>query len=117
MFNGFISRPKADTSKIAAVREWVERAFALPSETYVTITELQCTEPGCPPLETAIIIIDAPGKNRLYKVHSSIADIQFDDIAWLVREPKIAPKTRLEPHINKAMMPITTTMAPLRNSP
>lgn len=71
MFNGFMARSKADPLKIAAVREWIERTFALPSDAHVAVTELQCTEPGCPPLETAIIIIDGPGKSRLYKIHAA----------------------------------------------
>jgi len=84
MFSGFTSRPKADPLKIASVREWVERLFALPSETHIAVTELQCTEPGCQPLETAIVIIDGPGQTRMYKIHSSIADIQVEDIARLL---------------------------------
>jgi hypothetical protein len=49
-------------------------------ETAILVTELHCTEPGCPPLETVIAVMDVPGKPRQFKVHKAIADLTLADV-------------------------------------
>ena len=76
----FGSRPKNDPGKIAAIREWAAEVFRLPPEASVMVAELRCTEPGCPPLETVIAILDQPGQPRQFKIHKAIADVTFADV-------------------------------------
>jgi hypothetical protein len=78
--NSFDSRPKNDPAKIAAIKEWAVEVFRLPAEASVMVTELRCTEPGCPPLETVIAILDQPGQPRQFKIHKAIADVAFADV-------------------------------------
>ena len=48
------------------------------------VSELECTEPGCPPVETAVTVF-APGQEPfLVKVAKPVADIErFDLLAAL----------------------------------
>ena len=48
-----------------ALKNAVRSRFGLEAETRVMLTELQCTEPGCPPVETVIAIL-AAGANKLH---------------------------------------------------
>ena len=77
------SRPKADPRKIASIKEWAAEVFRLPADASVLVTELRCTEPGCPPLETVIAILDQPGKPRQYKVPKALAEVTFLDVRKL----------------------------------
>jgi hypothetical protein len=79
-FDLFGSRPKTDPKRISEVKEWAIEVFRLPADVSVMLTELRCTEPGCPPLETVIAILDQPGKPRQYKIHKAIADLTFADV-------------------------------------
>ena len=79
MFDGFTSRPKADPLKITVVREWVERVFVLPSEAHVAVTELHCTEPGCPPLETVIAFWIGEQRHHL-KLFKPVAEVTPNDL-------------------------------------
>jgi hypothetical protein len=81
--NLFGSRPRHHPGRIAEIKEWAAEVFRLPAETSVLVTELHCTEAGCPPLETVIAVLDEPGRPRQYKIHKAIADVSFADVLHL----------------------------------
>ena len=72
--------PRTDPKGIAEVKEWAAEVFRLGADVSVMVTELRCTEPGCPPLETVIAILDRPGQPRQFKIHKAIADLAFADV-------------------------------------
>ncbi len=53
-----------DPQKIAALKEWAAEVFRVSADSSVLGAELNCTEAGCPPLETVIAILDRPGQPR-----------------------------------------------------
>ena len=79
-FDLFGPRPKIDPKRIAEVKEWVAEVFRLGGDVSVMVTDLRCTEPGCPPLETIIAILDRPGQPRQIKIHKAIAGVTFADV-------------------------------------
>ncbi|MBO0719425.1 MAG: hypothetical protein J2P41_01290 [Blastocatellia bacterium] len=81
MINPFGSKSKNDPAQIAAIKSWVVEYFHLSEEVPLMVTELQCTEEGCPPLETVIAILDTPGNVRQYKVFKPLAEVAAEDIA------------------------------------
>ena len=83
----FGSSRKNDPKRIAEVKKWVVEVFRLEADVSVMVTELRCTEPGCPPLETVIAILDQPGQTRQLKIHKAIADVTFADVLH-VAKPK-----------------------------
>jgi len=42
------------------LKSWVREELALGDDATVTVSELECSEPGCPPVETAVTVF-APG--------------------------------------------------------
>jgi hypothetical protein len=85
-------RPTGTSSNSANVKRWVRELFALADEVTVMVTELRCSEPGCPPLETVIAILTENG-NRQHKLHKSIEEVAEDDVRSLVAHavPSIEP--------------------------
>ena len=79
----FGSSRKADPKRIAEVKEWVAEVFRLGADVSVLVTELRCTEPGCPPLETVIAVLDQPGQPRQYKIHKPLTEVTQQDVARL----------------------------------
>jgi hypothetical protein len=57
----------------------VRQKFNLSELETVTLIELRCTEPDCPPLETVVGILSASG-NRQFKVHKALAELTAEDI-------------------------------------
>ncbi len=62
-------------------KQWVRETFELSDDVSVMVTELQCSEPGCPPLETVIAIMGAEKKQ--HKLHKLLAEVTQADIAEL----------------------------------
>lgn len=75
---------KAEAEKVRQIKLWVYELLKLNPDTSISIVQLRCTEPGCPPLETAIAVMTVPTKT--YKIHKSIAEIGFTDIARAIQQ-------------------------------
>ncbi len=50
----------------------------------VMVTELACTEPGCPPLVTVVALL-GPGDQTQHKIHKPLAEVTEADVAAAVR--------------------------------
>ena len=83
MQNIFNSQQKSDPRQIVQVKSWVSQVFDLSDDVSVMITQLQCTEEGCPPIETVIAIMETPGKPRQYKIHKPLMEVNQADIVNL----------------------------------
>ncbi len=64
--------------KTKQIKEWLHQTLQLDEEISISLSQLSCTEPGCPPIETVIAIMTSPVQQ--YKIHKSIEDIQYTDI-------------------------------------
>jgi len=70
--------PKRDPSDTARVKALVRDLIDDPDLT-VMVTELDCTEPGCPPIETVIALL-GDGVTVQYKIHKPVAEVSVDDV-------------------------------------
>jgi len=80
----FGSRAAANPEVLARVKAWVREFGGLSDEVSMLVTELRCTEPGCPPLETVIAVLDQPGKPRQFKIHKAMSDVSSLDVQVLL---------------------------------
>ena len=83
VLNFFNSQKESDPRQLGQVKSWVSQAFNLSEDVSVMITQLQCTEEGCPPVETVIAIMETPGKPQQYKIHKPLAEVKQTDIVSL----------------------------------
>jgi hypothetical protein len=82
----FAERPKLNPEAAAALKVRVRQMLKLPEDAVVMITELRCTEPGCPPLETVIVVM-ADGESKQYKIHKAMVDLQDADLIQVLPLP------------------------------
>jgi hypothetical protein len=75
------NRAAVGRSSLRGLFSPVFETFRLSEDTPLIITELECAEEGCPPLETVIVILDTPGDPRQYKVFKPLAEVTAEDIA------------------------------------
>ncbi|NJO81388.1 MAG: hypothetical protein HC828_00600 [Blastochloris sp.] len=80
MVDLFTTQPRPDPAQLAAIKGWVAAALALPADVTVMVTELRCSEPGCPPLETVIAVLRPGVPPEQRKLHKATADISQADI-------------------------------------
>ncbi len=75
---------KANSEKNKQVKQWIYQALQIDDEISISLSQLQCTEPGCPPIETVINVMTNPVQQ--YKIHKSIAEIEYTDISSLKQD-------------------------------
>ena len=72
------STPKADPEQIRQLKAWVHEALDISADIPVSISQLACHEPDCPPVETVIAIMTQPPQQ--FKLHRPLCDIGQSDI-------------------------------------
>ena len=75
------SKPKSSPAALQQIKIWVYDCLKLDPEISISISQLQCKEPGCPPIETVITILSQPAQH--YKIHKAVDDIELVDVIRL----------------------------------
>ena len=71
------SSQRVDTS---ALRQIVREELDLGEDDTITVSEMACTKPGCPPMETVISIFPAGEESYLIRVCKAIPDVEPMDV-------------------------------------
>jgi G3E family GTPase len=72
---------------IEQIRYWTRDNLQFPPEAPIVVKEVPCVKPGCPPIETAIIVFLKGEPPRLFKIQRTINDVTFDDVYNLIENP------------------------------
>ena len=75
------SRPKPNLAALQQIKTWVYDLLKLDPDISVSVSQLQCKEPDCPPLETVITIFSQPVQQQ--KIHKALDDIELSDLIRL----------------------------------
>jgi hypothetical protein len=70
---GRSNHDRARGRRAAEIAELVRVTLGLPDDVAVTVQQLSCAEPGCPPVETVIAVLAAPP--RRWTIHRPLAEI------------------------------------------
>ncbi|MGB7086683.1 MAG: hypothetical protein WBD47_14090 [Phormidesmis sp.] len=75
----FDSSPsKISSAELHQLKNWVYETLALDKNVPVSISQLKCAEPGCPPIETVISVMSQPPQT--YKIHRPAVEIERADV-------------------------------------
>ncbi|CDN96258.1 hypothetical protein [Agrobacterium tumefaciens] len=66
------------------LKQWTRELLHLSADDIVSVSELSCALPDCPPKETVILVLSPSGENRQLSVHKALMDVAFDDIIHAV---------------------------------
>ena len=83
---GMFNRKRPDANVLRNLKKIVARQFKLPDDTTLSVAELNCHEPGCPPTETVITARSPDGTTTDWRVAKPVADIQETDINKLTEK-------------------------------
>ncbi|PZD74028.1 hypothetical protein C1752_01572 [Acaryochloris thomasi RCC1774] len=64
---------------IQQIKRWVNDLLSLGDDVPISISQLRCHEPDCPPAETVISVMTQP--TQTYKIHQSAAEVDYDAVA------------------------------------
>ena len=63
---------------------WTRSRFDLPRESVVSVSQIECAVPGCPPQETVVMFWIGPVHHH-FKVFKPVTEMAAEDVppAWL----------------------------------
>jgi len=61
------------------VRAWTQERFKLADDETIMVSELPCSDPGCPPVETHVVFWTQAGRQH-FKVFKPLAEVAADDL-------------------------------------
>lgn len=75
------ANPHSKAQRVGEIKDLVVRSLRLDSDAAVMVTELQCQEEDCPPLETVIAVFSVARPKIQLKLHRSLAEVTDEEIA------------------------------------
>ncbi len=63
-----------------ALRCWTRARFALEPEAVVSVAEIACSQPGCPPLETVVTFWSDEQTRHHFKIFKPLDAVREDDL-------------------------------------
>lgn len=74
----------AHLAALEQVREWTRERFNLSAEAVISVSEIACNLPGCPPLETAVVFWEAETRYH-FKLFKPVEEVAYDNLpfAWM----------------------------------
>lgn len=79
------ARAPSQARLVGTVKRWVVEALNLSEDAPILVSELRCSEPGCPPVETIIALLQGgPTSDTLtFKLPKPLAEVTSADVAAL----------------------------------
>jgi len=68
------------SAAIRAIKQMARSLFDAADDDVIVVSELQCTEPGCPPLETIVALLRSGAEPRQVKLHKAAVDVSEQDL-------------------------------------
>ena len=82
MFDLFPQKPAVSTEQLQQVKDWLYEVLQIDRHTIISMSQLQCNDPNCPPLQTAIAVMTIP--HRVIRIHKAIPDITLADVVQAI---------------------------------
>jgi hypothetical protein len=77
---------------LTRIRAWT-RAALPDGDPVISVTELACAEPGCPPRETVVLVMWSAAPAQKIRIHKAMVDVmEADVIAAIAMAETIDPR-------------------------
>ncbi|MEA5488975.1 MULTISPECIES: hypothetical protein [Pseudanabaena] len=78
----FPKKPAVSAEQSQQVKDWLYEILQINHQTVISLSQLQCQDPDCPPIQTAIAIMTSP--HRIIRIHKAISDITYVDVVQAI---------------------------------
>ncbi|MEB3370941.1 hypothetical protein [Saccharopolyspora mangrovi] len=76
---GRSSRPEPDrAARSEEIADLVRTTLNLGRQVSITVQQLACAEPGCPPIETKIVVLGLESKR--WTIHAPVSEVDDDTV-------------------------------------
>jgi hypothetical protein len=81
----FPKKPAVTSAQLQQVKSWLYEILQIDHHTVISLSQLQCQDLNCPPIQTAIAIMTIP--HRVIRIHKAIPDITYTDVVQALSNP------------------------------
>jgi hypothetical protein len=81
--NLFAQKSKSNNS--SNIKDWTRNQLNLDENAIVMVSELQCQEEGCPPIETVIAVMETSKEKRMFKIHKAIDELTQNEVEEVIK--------------------------------
>ena len=85
------SQDPVRAAAVRALKAAARVAFDASDDDAVMVSELRCTEAGCPPVETVVALLRAGSQPKQVKVHKPIVEVTVEDLRAAVEGAREHP--------------------------
>ena len=78
----FPKKPAVSAEQSQQVKDWLYEILQIDRQTVISLSQLQCQDSGCPPIQTAIAVMTSP--HRVIRIHKAIPDIAYTDVVHAI---------------------------------
>ena len=78
--NPFLKKNPAHLAAIRQIKAWTQERFSLRETDVVSVVELACTLPGCPPLDTVVTFWTSPETRHHFRIFKAALDVVEEDL-------------------------------------
>nr|WP_246389225.1 hypothetical protein [Microvirga mediterraneensis] len=77
---GTFGLPKPDRQAIERVKDLARTALEVAPDTAFAVNEIACNDPGCPGIETVILVMEPGKKTQALKIAKPLDEVTEQDI-------------------------------------
>lgn len=74
----FATRKKSNEA--GKIKDWARDILDLDDDAIVMVSELQCREENCPPIETVIAVMETGKEKQMFKIHKAIDELTETEV-------------------------------------
>jgi nitrate reductase delta subunit len=80
-----LRKSAAQLQALDQIRDWTRERFSLDADATLLVTEVACSQPGCPPLETVVAFWTEGDRRHQFKVFKPAGEVTPADLpyAWM----------------------------------
>jgi hypothetical protein len=78
----FPKKPAVTSEQLQQVKDWLYEILQIDRHTIISVSQLQCQDLCCPPIQTAIAIMTNP--HRVIRIHKAVPDITYVDVVQAI---------------------------------
>jgi hypothetical protein len=79
---GSFRKNAAQLQAIERIRDWTRERFRLDGDATLLVTEVACSQPGCPPLETVVAFWTEADRRHQFKIFKPVAEVSPTDLPY-----------------------------------
>lgn len=76
----FGGRPKRDPEAVARLKAWALASGLVAADTAFSVSEIVCADPGCPGIETVILVMEPGRRTRACKIAKTLDAVTEQDV-------------------------------------